>query len=72
MSKKKVQEVVAAVVTPVVYRYKSDGSEFHSGIPARDLTAGDVAQLDEERQLVLSVSPLYEAVAPETAGKEGV
>ena len=46
----------------MIYRYLGDGSEFHTGIPARNLTPFDVAQLDKERQLVLSASPLYEKV----------
>lgn len=57
---------VASKADGVLYRYLGDGSEFHTGIPAKHLRASDVAQLDEERRLVLSASPLYEKVETPT------
>jgi hypothetical protein len=48
----------------VVYRYIGQGTEHHSGIPARDLRASEVAALSEEQRATLAASPLYAAVTP--------
>lgn len=41
-------------------RYKGDGSEFHMGIPARDLTEEEYDELDKEQKALLRSSPIYE------------
>lgn len=40
-------------------KFKGDGSEFHSGIPARDLTDEEYDSLSKEDQAVVLASPLY-------------
>jgi hypothetical protein len=42
----------------VVFKYVGNGDYFH-GIPARDLTAEDVEQLDDENKKLLKSSTLY-------------
>lgn len=44
----------------VVAKYKGDGSEFHNGIPAADLSEEDFAGLTDEQKATLAASPLYE------------
>jgi hypothetical protein len=46
---------------PVRYRYTGDGTTFLEGVPARDLTAEDVALLTEEQLNAVKASDLYEA-----------
>lgn len=55
----------------VKYRYIGAG-EFYQGIPARDLTDADWAQLSQEQQTAVANSPLYEVTAvKKTAKKDG-
>ena len=46
----------------VVYRYTGDGTYYLNDVPARDLTAEDVALLTEERVAAVEASDLYESV----------
>jgi hypothetical protein len=41
------------------------GDEYHTGIPARDLTQADLDQLDDEQREIVATSRLYSAVIPE-------
>jgi hypothetical protein len=41
-------------------RYKGNGSEFHAGIPARNLEEEDYQALDVEQRKVVRESPLYD------------
>lgn len=41
-------------------RYKGNGSEFHAGIPARNLEEEDYQALDAEQRRVVRESPLYD------------
>lgn len=59
--------VETPVGQPIYYRFLGDGSEYHSGIPAKDLTLEEVERLDKERQHLLLASPLYEKVSVATA-----
>lgn len=43
------------------YLYLGDGSEFHFGIPARDLTDEEYAALSPEEQATVKASRLYQA-----------
>jgi hypothetical protein len=43
-------------------RYKGDGTEFHHGIPARNLTEEEFEALDVEERKMLRQSPLYDVV----------
>lgn len=42
-------------------RYKGDGNEHHSDIPARDLTEEEYQALSVEQRALVRSSPLYEA-----------
>ena len=61
--------------TPTIH-YRGDGTEFHYGIPARDLTTEEYDALDTEQRALVRKSPLYdyaayhEATAPKEAPKE--
>lgn len=44
-------------------RFKGDGSEFHAGIPARDLTDEDWQSLDEDERTLVLASKLYNVVS---------
>lgn len=52
----------------IKYRYVGDRA-FHCGIPARDLTEADWAQLSPEQQQVVKNSPLYEPAVKATPKK---
>lgn len=43
-------------------RFKGDGSEFHFGIPARDLTDDDWSAMSKEDQNLVLASKLYNVV----------
>lgn len=46
--------------------------DYLNGIPARDLTEADWAQLTSEQQVAVATSPLYEIqAAKKTAKKDG-
>ena len=42
-----------------IYEFVGDGSEFHSGIPARDLCEADVEQLSDAQLATVEASKLY-------------
>jgi len=42
-----------------VIKYTGDGSEYHSGIPARDLSAAEYDALDKEQRATVRSSPIY-------------
>jgi hypothetical protein len=64
MTKKKETETSAP---GVVYRYVGRGDYFH-GVPPRDLTADDLAQLTDEQKENVTKSTIY---AKDDADKEG-
>jgi hypothetical protein len=43
----------------IVYRYTGRDGEHHSGIPARDLTADEIAALAAPLRALLAASPIY-------------
>ena len=45
----------------LLFKYLSDGSEFHEGIPARDLYESDRASLTDEQMVTLGGSRIYQA-----------
>lgn len=49
-----------------MYRYLGIG-EHYEGVPARDLSAADVARLDDAQRALVAASPLYRAEAPSAA-----
>lgn len=44
----------------LLFKYVGDGSEFHEGIPARDLRESDRARLTDEQMVTLAASKLYQ------------
>ena len=54
----------------MMYRYVGRHGAFHEGIPARDLTAEDVAALPAGDATLVRHSPLYEVVAPPAPAPE--
>lgn len=53
----------------VLYRYQGQPTEHYHGVPDRDLTVEDVAQLTDEQRAVIDAGALYtrtRAVEPET------
>lgn len=54
-------------------KYLGDGSEYHNGIPSRDLTEDEFAALTDEQQAMLAESKLYDLKhdAPAMAEKAG-
>lgn len=51
-------------------RYTGDGTEFHYGIPTRDLTDEEYEALPLEDKRTLQASPLYKVLpTPETRAK---
>jgi hypothetical protein len=51
-------------MSEIKLRYVGRG-QFYSGVPARDLTAADLAQLAEPTRLTVLRGNLYQAIAPE-------
>lgn len=47
----------------VVYRFVGQPGEYHYAIPARDLTADDVAGLTDDQKATVEASKLYERPA---------
>ena len=52
------------------YRYTGDGSQFYSGVPARDLTDHDFEALDEQHRRLVIEGSLYEPVVEEPPAEE--
>lgn len=53
---------------PIAYRYTGRG-EFYQGIPARDLTAAEVAALTDEQRAAVASGRLYAPVATRPASR---
>lgn len=53
-------------MSTVAYRFVGQPGDHHYGVPARDLTAEDLARLSEAQRATVARSVLYEAVAPAT------
>lgn len=54
----------------IVYRYQGQPSEHFHGVPARDLTADDVAALSDEQRAAVEQGTLYVRTrAPEPVAK---
>lgn len=53
----------------VVYYFTGDGTAILPGVPARNLTADDVAALPAWLQEALETSPLYTTEAPAEPGE---
>lgn len=51
-------------MSEITTRYMGRG-EFYLGVPARDLTAADLAQLTETARLTVLRGNLYQVIAPE-------
>jgi hypothetical protein len=45
----------------LLFKFTGDGSEFHPGIPQRDLRESDKAWLTDADLVVLAASPIYTA-----------
>ena len=54
----------------IAYVYTGNGTQWLEGIPARDLTNGEVAQLSKDDRARLKKSDMYEQ-PPQTDAKDG-
>jgi hypothetical protein len=45
----------------IMFKYTGDGSEFHNGIPARDILESDLDALTDEQKVTLAGSAVYSA-----------
>lgn len=60
---------------PIYHFVKTRAAEYHSGIPARDLTEADLKDMTDEQRATIEASPLYRKIeappsqAPRSARK---
>lgn len=47
---------------PVYHFVKTRAGEYHTGIPARDLTEADVEALSKEQRQTVEASPVYRRI----------
>jgi uncharacterized protein (UPF0254 family) len=45
----------------IMFKYTGDGSEFHNGVPARDILESDLDALTDEQKVTLAGSAVYSA-----------
>lgn len=55
---------------PIYHFVKTRAGEYHTGIPARDLTEEDLKALSQEQLAVVEASPLYREIEERPAEPE--